>query len=171
MPRRDGSSRAGETTVAQGGGGLRSPEAHPLDTTGAVPRLDMDGRDGDRVGGLAAIDELRAFLASEDPPARGRGGGAGGGAGSAAVAGVIAGSRSRPDGDRPVPLDRQVRSMAGEAPIGRLRRAPLAYKRPPGSQVAADPFIPLMLSDFHDLRRLGLFGDDGRNPPPSWWAR
>ena len=62
--------------------------------------------------------------------------------------------------------------MTGEALATRLRRAPLTRRRlPPGSQTAADPVIPLALSDFHDLRRLGLFGDDGRNPPPSWWAR
>ena len=62
--------------------------------------------------------------------------------------------------------------MAGEVPFGRLRRSVVERRRnPPGSQVAADPIVPLALSDFHDLRRLGLFGDDGRNPPPSWWSR
>ena len=83
-----------------------------------------------------------------------------------------AGDGAVAQGDRAVPLDVQVRAMAGEVPLGRLRRGSVQRRRnPPGSQVAADPFIPLALSDFHDLRRLGLFGDDGRNPPPSWWAR
>jgi len=27
------------------------------------------------------------------------------------------------------------------------------------------------VDDFQELRRQGLFDDDGRNPPPSWWAR
>ena len=27
------------------------------------------------------------------------------------------------------------------------------------------------LDGFQELRRMGLFDDDGRNPPPSWWAR
>ncbi len=83
-----------------------------------------------------------------------------------------AGDGARALGDRAVPLDVQVREMAGEVPLGRLRRPGVERRRnPPGSQVAADPIVPLALSDFHDLRRLGLFGDDGRNPPPSWWAR
>jgi len=82
-----------------------------------------------------------------------------------------AGDGARPLGDRPVPLDVQVGQMAG-VPVGRLRRSAIQRRRlPPGSQVAADPIVPLALGDFHDLRRLGLFGDDGRNPPPSWWAR
>ena len=77
-----------------------------------------------------------------------------------------------PTDDQPVPIDDQIDAMTGDALATRLRRAPLARRRlPPGSQTAADPVIPLALSDFHDLRRLGLFGDDGRNPPPSWWAR
>ena len=77
-----------------------------------------------------------------------------------------------PHDDRPMPIDQQIDAMTGEALAARLRRAPVQRRRnPPGSQVAADPVIPLALSDFHDLRRLGLFGDDGRNPPPSWWAR
>lgn len=77
-----------------------------------------------------------------------------------------------PTDDQPVPIDDQIDAMTGDALATRLRRAPLARRRlPPGSQTAADPIIPLALSDFHDLRRLGLFGDDGRNPPPSWWAR
>lgn len=77
-----------------------------------------------------------------------------------------------PTDDRPVPIDDQIDAMTGDALANRLRRAPPDRRRnPPGSQVAADPIVPLAMSDFHDLRRLGLFGDDGRNPPPSWWAR
>jgi hypothetical protein len=34
-----------------------------------------------------------------------------------------------------------------------------------------EPRGVLGIADFHELRREGLFGDDGRNPPPSWWAR
>ena len=76
-----------------------------------------------------------------------------------------------PRPDQPMPLDEQVAAMAG-APLGRLRRIPTARRRgAPGPQRAGEPATPLALSDFHDLRRLGLFGDDGRNPPPSWWAR
>ena len=74
--------------------------------------------------------------------------------------------------DRPVAIDDQIDAMTGEALAARLRRAPLArLRRPPGPQGAAEPILPLGLGEFHDLRRLGLFGDDGRNPPPSWWAR
>ena len=43
--------------------------------------------------------------------------------------------------------------MTGDALAARLRRAPLArLRRAPGSQVTADPIVPLALSDFHDLR-------------------
>lgn len=38
------------------------------------------------------------------------------------------------------------------------------------SEAASDPALPLALTDFWDLRRLGLFDDDGR-VPPSWWDR
>ena len=104
-------------------------------------------------GGHAALAELRAALAEVD-------------------AEQARAHAERDHAERPVPLDQQVESMAGAAPLGRLRRGPVERRRnPPGSQVAADPFIPLALADFHDLRRLGLFGDDGRNPPPSWWTR
>ena len=62
--------------------------------------------------------------------------------------------------------------MAGEVSLGRLRRSVVARRRnPPGSQVAADPIVPLALSDFHDLRRLGLFGDDGRRWRRRWAER
>ncbi|HVV88607.1 MAG TPA: hypothetical protein VHE35_36435, partial [Kofleriaceae bacterium] len=73
--------------------------------------------------------------------------------------------------ERAIPLDQEIERMSGEQLANRLRRGPPSRKRPPGSQVAADPVMPLGIADFHDLRRLGLFGDDGRNPPPSWWAR
>ena len=36
---------------------------------------------------------------------------------------------------------------------------------------AVDPSPPVDVDDFQELRREGLFWDDGRNPPPSWWAR
>jgi hypothetical protein len=36
---------------------------------------------------------------------------------------------------------------------------------------AIEPRGVLGIADFHELRREGLFTDDGRNPPPSWWAR
>jgi hypothetical protein len=44
--------------------------------------------------------------------------------------------------------------------------------RPPAaaSEVAAEPTLPLALSELWDLRRLGLFDDDGRSPP-SWHDR
>ncbi len=93
---------------------------------------------------------------------------------SSAQAGPVArgGRGGRRDDDRAVPVDEQVGAMSGVMPLGRLRRIPVSRRRgAPGSQVAGDPVVPLALSDFHDLRRLGLFGDDGRNPPPSWWAR
>ncbi len=36
---------------------------------------------------------------------------------------------------------------------------------------AVDFAGPVDVDDFQELRRQGLFDDDGRNPPPSWWAR
>ena len=36
---------------------------------------------------------------------------------------------------------------------------------------AVDFAGPVDVDDFQQLRRQGLFDDDGRNPPPSWWAR
>jgi hypothetical protein len=36
---------------------------------------------------------------------------------------------------------------------------------------AVDRAPPVDVDDFQELRRQGLFDDDGRNPPPSWWAR
>jgi hypothetical protein len=44
--------------------------------------------------------------------------------------------------------------------------------RPPAavSEVAAEPTLPLALTELWDLRRLGLFEDDGRTPP-SWYDR
>lgn len=38
------------------------------------------------------------------------------------------------------------------------------------SEAAAEPTLPLALVELWDLRRLGLFDDDGR-VPPSWWDR
>ena len=36
---------------------------------------------------------------------------------------------------------------------------------------AIDAAGPVDVDDFQTLRRQGLFDDDGRNPPPSWWTR
>jgi hypothetical protein len=36
---------------------------------------------------------------------------------------------------------------------------------------AVDRSPPVDVDEFQSLRREGLFDDDGRNPPPSWWAR
>jgi hypothetical protein len=36
---------------------------------------------------------------------------------------------------------------------------------------AVDLSPPVDVDEFQELRRQGLFDDDGRNPPPSWWAR
>jgi hypothetical protein len=36
---------------------------------------------------------------------------------------------------------------------------------------AVDASGPVDVDGFQELRRQGLFDDDGRNPPPSWWAR
>lgn len=125
-----------------------------------MPRRDLAGSGPVRSPGQAALDELRASLAEHDD-GRDR---------DARHAVDASGAIERPD--RPVPLDEEVRAMSGEVGPNRLRRGPVQRRRnAPGSQSAADPVIPLALSDFHDLRRLGLFGDDGRNPPPSWWAR
>ncbi|MEZ4403560.1 MAG: hypothetical protein R3B06_26285 [Kofleriaceae bacterium] len=41
----------------------------------------------------------------------------------------------------------------------------------PVAVLAAEPRTALDVDDFQALRREGLFGDDGRNPPPSWWSR
>lgn len=38
------------------------------------------------------------------------------------------------------------------------------------SESAVDPTLPLAIVELWDLRRLGLFDDDGR-APPSWWDR
>lgn len=38
-------------------------------------------------------------------------------------------------------------------------------------ETAIDHAPPVDVDDFQELRREGLFWDDGRNPPPSWWAR
>lgn len=38
------------------------------------------------------------------------------------------------------------------------------------SEAATDPTLPLAIGEFWDLRRLGLFDDDGR-VPPSWLDR
>lgn len=50
------------------------------------------------------------------------------------------------------------------------RRRGLARASAAASEAAAEPTLPLALSELWDLRRLGLFDDDGR-APPSWWDR
>ena len=60
------------------------------------------------------------------------------------------------------------------ATLWRRTRARVPAPRPRGRPVAVlalEPRAALGIADFHELRREGLFGDDGRNPPPSWWAR
>jgi hypothetical protein len=41
----------------------------------------------------------------------------------------------------------------------------------PVAMLASEPRAVFGIADFQELRRMGLFDDDGRNPPPSWWAR
>lgn len=74
----------------------------------------------------------------------------------------------RPRGSRPP----GVPSGAPAVPVLRrkARRIPTPRTRPM-SILALEPRTALDLDDFQQLRREGLFGDDGRNPPPSWWAR
>ena len=57
--------------------------------------------------------------------------------------------------------------------LWRLPRRRVPLSRPRGVPLGAllEPRGVLGIADFHELRREGLFGDDGRNPPPSWWAR
>lgn len=45
-----------------------------------------------------------------------------------------------------------------------------AHRLAPPSEVVAEPTLPLALTELWDLRRLGLFDDDGR-APPSWMDR
>lgn len=61
-------------------------------------------------------------------------------------------------------LGRRTPLRTPAAPRGReVARAPVA----PPSETAAEPTLPLALTELWDLRRLGLFDDDGRSPP-SW---
>ena len=64
----------------------------------------------------------------------------------------------------------RVRSPRPASAIPRPRRRGQPRGRAPASEVAAEPTLPLALSELWDLRRLGLFDDDGR-APPSWWDR
>ena len=60
-------------------------------------------------------------------------------------------------------LGRRTPFRTMQAPRGReVARQPAAV-----SEVAAEPTLPLALAELWDLRRLGLFDDDGRSPP-SW---
>lgn len=68
---------------------------------------------------------------------------------------------SRPPGVPAPPADPPRRPRAVPPPRRRALLAPLAV----------EPRAALDLADFQELRRQGLFVDDGRNPPPSWWAR
>ena len=79
--------------------------------------------------------------------------------------------------DRPiVRLPRELWSShdLGRSTPLRTRPAPRGRKpaRPPAaaSEVAAEPTLPLAITELWDLRRLGLFDDDGRSPP-SWHDR
>ena len=54
--------------------------------------------------------------------------------------------------------------------LGRRAIPPPRRRGTPPSEVAAEPILPLALAELWDLRRLGLFDDDGRFPP-SWWDR
>ncbi|MBK9033646.1 MAG: hypothetical protein IPL61_20675 [Myxococcales bacterium] len=89
--------------------------------------------------------------------------------------------------DAPDALDAAAGPAAPAAPVsphdpGRGARATLWRRagkrvptpRPRGRPVALlalEPRAALGIADFHELRREGLFADDGRNPPTSWWAR
>lgn len=64
-------------------------------------------------------------------------------------------------------LGRRTPFRTNPPPRGReVARPPAA----PPSEVAAEPTLPLALTELWDLRRLGLFDDDGRSPP-SWQDR
>lgn len=70
------------------------------------------------------------------------------------------------------PIDPPPSRAPGSRPPGVPRRIPLPRPRArPIATVVLEPRVALDIDDFQELRRQGLFGDDGRNPPPSWWAR
>ncbi len=60
----------------------------------------------------------------------------------------------------------------GRLTLWRRRKRRVPPPRPRGVPLATfEPHGVLGIADFLELRREGLFGDDGRTPPPSWWAR
>jgi len=61
----------------------------------------------------------------------------------------------------------------GRLTLWRRTRRRVPPPRPRGVPLGAllEPRGVLGIADFLELRREGLFGDDGRTPPPSWWAR
>jgi hypothetical protein len=62
---------------------------------------------------------------------------------------------------------------AAFSPVGNRRRRipPPRPRGRPVAMLASEPRTVFGIADFQELRRQGLFDDDGRNPPPSWWAR
>lgn len=74
---------------------------------------------------------------------------------------------------RPPPEQWSTHEVSGRAPF---RTIPSPRRRGDGAASAAvcesavDPTLPLAIVELWDLRRLGLFDDDGR-APPSWWDR
>jgi hypothetical protein len=81
-------------------------------------------------------------------------------------------SEREPPG-RGLPREQWSAHDLGQRTPFRTRRAPsrgLSAASASVSEAAADPALPLALSDLFDLRRLGLFDGDGRTPP-SWIDR
>jgi hypothetical protein len=76
----------------------------------------------------------------------------------------------------PAPLAPPIpsRDASGQWTLWRSRKPRVPTPRPKGRPIPTlvnEPRAILDVDDFHALRREGLFDDDGRNPPPSWWAR
>ncbi|MBP8810285.1 MAG: hypothetical protein KBG48_08390 [Kofleriaceae bacterium] len=74
----------------------------------------------------------------------------------------------------PREVDGVIDHRLGPLAVWRRSRKRVPAPRPRGrpvSVLAREPHLALDLADFQELRRQGLFSDDGRNPPPSWWAR
>jgi hypothetical protein len=63
--------------------------------------------------------------------------------------------------------------LGGELALRRDRAGVLSRRWAFGALVerAIDDAAPVDVDDFQELRRCGLFRDDGRNPPPGWWSR
>jgi hypothetical protein len=60
---------------------------------------------------------------------------------------------------------RDARRRPRRIPLPRARARPRLI-----AEVSVAPRLAVDLDDFQELRH-GLFGDDGRTLPPSWWAR